>query len=505
VLEKVDDRTVVVGVDLGTQSIKVVLYDFDSCQELASARSQLDLFVGEDGAREQSSSWWVDGLHSCFAALPAEYKKRAVALAVSGQQHGLVPVAKDGVVVAPVKLWNDTSTLTECIEIEARLGGREATIALVGNPILPGYTASKVLWLKKNRPNAYRQMRHILLPHDYLNYYLTGQFSAEAGDASGTGFFDVRRRQWSKEVLLAIDDERDLNLALPRIYAPHESIGRLLPQIAAQLGLPPDVVVAVGGGDNMMAAIGTGVVVTGALTVSLGTSGTIFAYSDTPTVCTKGDFAAFCASSGGYLPLACSLNCTSATELMRTTLGMSLNQFNESLQSTEAGSGGIISLPFFGGERTPECPRGSGTFFGLTSLNTNPGNLIRAVVEATAYSLRCGLESMQVQGLVSRVATVTGGGAHSAEWLQIIADVLDVEVKLAKHDEAAAFGAALQALWCYRRSRGHAAAIADVISSHLEFGGQLNLKPNKQRVSTYSEAFRRYQDLVIMMQARWAN
>jgi xylulokinase len=112
---------------------------------------------------------------------------------------------------------------------------------------------------------------------------------------------------------------------------------------------------------------------------------------------------------------------------------------------------------------------------------------------------------MQVQGLVSRVATVTGGGAHSAEWLQIIADVLDVEVKLAKHDEAAAFGAALQALWCYRRSRGHAAAIADVISSHLEFGGQLNLKPNKQRVSTYSEAFRRYQDLVIMMQARWAN
>lgn len=503
--DKYDDRSVVVGVDLGTQGIKVVLYDFRLRHEVATARSSLALFVGEDGAREQAADWWLDGLRECFAALPSTQKQRALALAVSGQQHGLVALGEDGRVVAPVKLWNDTSTLAECDEIEAILGGREAVIRLIGNPILPGYTASKLLWLKKNRPTAYNEMRHILLPHDYLNYYFTGRITAEAGDASGTGFFDIRRRQWSKEVLRAIDDSRDLLLALPDICPSYESIGCVKSNIAAELGIPADVMVAVGGGDNMMAAIGTGAVFPGALTISLGTSGTLFAYAETPTVSDQGDFASFCSSTGGYLPLACSLNCTSATELVRATMGINLDQFDRNLQASEVGAGGIVALPFFGGERTPECPLGTGTFFGLTSLNTSACNLMRAVVEATVFSLRWGFESMQRQGLVSRVATVTGGGAHSKEWLQIIADVLDLEVKVSPHGEAAAFGAALQALWCLEHSRGRATSIADIVSSHLEFNGERIFTPQRQRVATYTEIFRRYQDLVIMMQARWAH
>ncbi len=500
-----NDRSVVIGVDLGTQSVKVVLYDFKAKAELAHSRRNFDLIIGDDGAREQQASWWLEGLIACFADLPKEYKRRAVAIAVSGQQHGFVPLSADGRVLSSVKLWNDTSTLAECDEIEAKLGGRDAAIVLAGNPILPGYTASKVLWLKKNKPEAYDAMRHILLPHDFINFYLTGKVGTEAGDASGTGFFDVRRRQWSTEILSAIDCERDLSKSLPQILSPYQSIGHVAPLAAGKLGLQPDVLVAVGGGDNMMAAIGTGAVAPGALTVSLGTSGTIFAYSDQPAISENGDFAAFCSSTGGYLPLACSLNCTSATELMRSTLGLKMDDFESLLRSAEAGSAGVMALPFFSGERTPECPRGSGSFFGLNPLNTNPANLIRSVVEATAYSLRYGLDSMRSSGLTARIATVTGGGAHSPSWLQIIADVLNVEVKLAKHDEAAAFGAAMQALWCYQHAHGSASSLADTIGSHLEFGGQVLLRPNEERASLYTEAFRRYQDLVIMMQARWTN
>lgn len=223
--------------------------------------------------------------------------------------------------LAPAKLWNDTSTVAECAEIMQTVGGRERTIALAGNPILAGYTASKLPWTRRHRPDAYRRLAKILLPHDYLNFVLTAQYFCEHGDASGTGWLNVRARQWSRGLLDATDAQRDLADCLPPLVAP-DTLFDITPQAAMKLGLPASVKVAVGGGDNMMAAIGTGCVVEGRLAMSLGTSGTLFAHADRPIVDDAGAWAAFCSSTGAWLPLICTMNCTVATESVARLFGL---------------------------------------------------------------------------------------------------------------------------------------------------------------------------------------
>lgn len=303
----------VAGIDAGTQSLKVLVYDPAARKVVASTSAALELTSGADGSREQAPADWVAALNSCFAALAPAVRARIVALAVSGQQHGFVPLDAAGQVLAPAKLWCDTSTSAECTQIMDAVGGRAQTIAAAGNPILTGYTASKLPWTRTHRPEAYANLATILLPHDYLNFVLTGERFCEYGDASGTGWLDVRTRTWSPDLLRATDPDRDLTACLPPIAAP-EALYDIAPAAAKTLGLPATVKVAVGGGDNMMAAIGTGCVTPGRLAMSLGTSGTLFAYSDTPVVDPEGAWAAFCSSTGGWLPLICTMNCTVVTE-----------------------------------------------------------------------------------------------------------------------------------------------------------------------------------------------
>ena len=489
----------VIGIDLGTQSLKVLVYDLAMKSVVMTTRAPLDLISRSDGTREQEASWWLTAMRSCFAEIGADIKQRVVALSVSGQQHGFVAVGDGGLVLAPVKLWNDTSTVEECDAIHDALGGVAQAISLAGNPILPGYTASKVLWLKRHRYSDYVALRQILLPHDYINFYLTGRFAAEAGDASGTGFFYIKRRDWSREVLRAIDPDRDLLGVLPAILGPTEAVGTILPQVARELGLSSEVIVGVGGGDNMMGAIGTGTVMPGTLAVSLGTSGTLYGYAETAAISETQDFAAFCSSTGGYLPLVCSLNCTAATEVMRDLLAVPIGEFDSLLVSSQPGAGGIISLPFFNGERTPNCPHAKGAVFGLTPENTTRENLMRAVVEATVLGLRTGLSAMQQRGLVAKVARVTGGGAHSRQWLQIVADVLNVTVTLPPQEEAAAFGAALQAFWCFKSAQGEKLGVGDLIAAHFDEEKGQEVRPRHAAVECYNDVYRRYLDLVVMM------
>ena len=314
--------TLTAGIDAGTQSVKVVVYDDQARRVVASATAPLELLSAEDGSREQHPAAWVEAVSECFAALDPELRRGIKAISVSGQQHGFVPVDAEGEVLAPAKLWCDTSSSAECVEIMDAVGGPARSIALAGNPILAGYTASKLPWTRKHRPEVYRRMAKILLPHDYLNFWLTGQAFCEHGDASGTGWMDVRTRQWSPELLRAIDPDRDLGQCLPPLVDP-ESIFPIRGDRADALGLPPNVMVAVGGGDNMMAAIGTGCVVPGKLAMSLGTSGTLFAYSDAPMIDPAGGWAAFCSSTGGWLPLICTMNCTVATETIARLFGFS--------------------------------------------------------------------------------------------------------------------------------------------------------------------------------------
>ena len=304
------------GIDAGTQSIKVIVYDSVSHEIIASSAEPLELIVGEGGVREQKASWWTDAVIKCFSQIPADIRKRIDVLSVSGQQHGFVPVAADGSVLYNVKLWCDTSTAPECQEIEERLGGRKALSERIGNPILPGYTASKILWFRKNHPDLYGKMETVMLPHDYLNFYLTGKRVMERGDASGTGLMDIFHGTWDRAAAEAIDP--DLLDKLPQILPSPAIIGNVSSRTAAELGLPESCAVASGGGDNMMSAIGTGAVQDGSVTMSLGTSGTLFSSVSHAFHDNENRLASFCSSHGTWLPLLCTSSMVSGSRIFRT-------------------------------------------------------------------------------------------------------------------------------------------------------------------------------------------
>ncbi len=481
----------VAGIDAGTQSLKVVVYDPAARAVVASTSTALALSSGADGTREQRPADWVAALHACFAGVEPAVRARIAALAVSGQQHGFVPVDAAGEVLAPAKLWCDTSTTAECAQIMDAVGGPARTISLAGNPILTGYTASKLPWTKLHRPDAYARLATILLPHDYLNFVLTGQRFCEYGDASGTGWLDVRSRTWSRELLQATDPDQDLAACLPPIAEP-DALFDIDPAAAAALGVPPTAKVAVGGGDNMMAAIGTGCVVPGRLAMSLGTSGTLFAYSDTPVVDPDGAWAAFCSSTGGWLPLICTMNCTVVTEQVAAAFGFSTRDGDAHLRATAPGADGLVMLPFLNGERTPDLPHGKGVLAGLDTTNMTPAHLYRAAMEGATFSLKYGYDAFVRAGMQFDRIVLTGGGSNSAQWRQLVADVFGLPTAVPVQAEGAAFGAALQALWALGRFRGDALSIHDITDRHVALDASLSAQPDPARSQAYATAYARY-------------
>lgn len=484
----------VVGIDLGTQSLKVLFYDYSGREIVACESARLDLYQDDDGAAEQQAHWWLNALHEALGKVDADILRSAVAIGVSGQQHGFVPMGKTGEILAPVKLWCDTSTVAECDEIMASYGGVQRCIDEVGNPVLPGYTASKIRWFSKQGEALYNQLDCILLPHDYLNFYLTGERCMEAGDASGTGFLKIRERSWSGRMLAAIDPRRDLAECLPPLRLAEEIIGRVRPEVAHKTGLPAGIPVSTGGGDNMMGAFGTGNLSPGKVTMSLGTSGTVYAYSDTPVIDPKGEIAAFCSSNGGWLPLLCTMNCTVTTELMRGLMGADIAKFESQVGAAPRGAGGVITLPFFNGERTPNLPRAKACIVGMDGKNTRPEHLLRSAMEGATFALRYGFDRLGELGIDASEILLTGGGAGSATWRQVVADVCDKPVTILQQDEGASFGAALQALSLLEGcAPGEIQKLAD---DHLARNQKLSCEPNRAAVNFYNETYSNYQESV---------
>ncbi len=476
------------GIDVGTQSVKALLYDPEAAAVTAVETAPLELVSKPDGTREQEARWWVEALENAVPRLPREGRAAVRAIGVSGQQHGFVPLDEAGEVLAPVKLWCDTATTAECGEITAAFGGEARCIEQVGNAIPPGYTASKIRWLKKNRPEAYGKLATVLLPHDYINFVLTGERAMECGDASGTGLLDIRERRWHPGMLAALDADRDLSAMLPPLVTSDQPVGRLRESVAAGLGLPPSVPVSSGGGDNMMAAIGTGSVAPGRMTVSLGTSGTLFAAADQPVIDPDGAIAAFCSSTGAWLPLLCTMNCTVATELTRSLFDLELAQLEAAVASAPPGSSGVVTLPFFNGERTPNLPGAKGCVLGLDEGNYTRENLLRSAMESAVFGLRAGLDAFRRVGCEVDSLRLTGGGAGSGAWRQMVADVFDLPVTVQACDEGAALGAALQALWV--EQGGDLRALVD---SHLAIDESRSCAPVPATVNEYREYFDNYQ------------
>ncbi len=486
------------GIDSGTQGTKAVVFSSGQGKIIAETSVGHHIIENNAGRREQEPKWWID---ACTKVLHDVLQGKGVAgeqvraIGVSGQQHGFVPLDGRGEVIRPAKLWCDTESAPQCDEITLKVGGRDKVIELIGNSVAAGFTASKILWMKQHEPENYDRLETILLPHDYINYWLTGEKKTEFGDASGTAYFDVRTRSWSETILEAIDDSGKLSACLPELIPSHTPVGAITPRIAERFGLSPDVLVSSGGGDNMMGAIGTGNVGPGVITVSLGTSGTIYAFADHPVVDPNGELAAFCSSSGGWLPLACTMNVTVATELTRAVLGLSLKELNEKASSAPVGSEGIILLPYFNGERTPPLPNAKASFFGLTNTNYTPENLCRASMEGATLGLRYGLEVLIAQGIEPAEIRLVGGGAKSRPWRQMVADIFDLPVIRPESDEAGAMGAALQAMWCYLGKKEGGASLKELTDDFISLDADSRTLPETHNVIQYAGIYQRYTQL----------
>jgi len=475
-----------IGIDSGTQSVKAIVLDLATRQVIAEARAPHALIGGLPvGHMEQHPRDWTTALDTVLREVAAKVDgSRVRGLGVSGQQHGFVPLDGQGEVIRPAKLWCDTSTIAECAIITRKLGGPKAAIRKTGNLVLPGFTAPKILWLKRHEPENYRRLRHVLLPHDYLNFWLTGNYFMEWGDASGTALLDVRRRVWSKDAIKAIDPK--LAGWLPPLSGSHEAAGTLKPELAKRYGFTAEVVVSAGGGDNMMGAIGTGNVTPGVVTASFGTSGTIYAHAGRPVVDPAGEIAAFCSSTGGWLPLLCTMNVTTVTEQVRALLGQDFAALDETVQATPAGAGGLVLLPYLAGERTPNVPEGSGVLLGLNQRTFNPGQLARAAMEGVTLGMNYGLRRLAQLGLKAKEIRVTGGGAKSPVWRQLMADIFGVPVVAMVEDEGAALGGALQAAWCVAIREGNPKArLTDFTTGTVALNEATRCVPNPANVARY--------------------
>jgi D-xylulose kinase len=440
------------------------------------------------GAKEQHPHTWRDATAQALrAALKAARATAAEvkAIGVSGQQHGFVPLDRAGEVIRPAKLWCDTATAAECDEIMASLGGVKGTIRKQGLAVLPGFTASKILWLKKHEPKQFARLATVLLPHDYLNFWLTGHRVMEYGDASGTALLDVRKRRWCKETLAAIDDT--LAEKLPPLLPSDQPAGTLQPSTAKALGLSVDVLVSAGGGDNMMGAIGTGNTRPGLVTASFGTSGTIYACADKPVVDPQGEIAAFCDSTNRWLPLLCTMNVTVATEMMRLDFGYSHEEFAKKAARVPPGARGLLLLPYLEGERTPNVPDGTGVMIGMTPETFTASHYCRASMEGVTLGMNYGLRRLAELGVKATQIRATGGGAKSKLWRQIMADIFHAEVVTLRVSEGAAYGAALQALWCWRRQRGQAVSIESITDEFVRLNSAETAQPNPKHVDMYRE------------------
>lgn len=430
---------IAIGLDVGTQGTKGLALDVESQHVIARAGSAYGLIPGLPvGAAEQHPDTWWSAIVDVVHALVREIGPRAReigALGVSGQQHGFVPLDEHGALIRPAKLWCDTSTSAEAVELSQRFGHAVPT----------GFTASKILWLARHEPANFARLRTVLLPHDWVNLRLTGRACMECGDASGTGFFDVRRRQFDSAQIAAIDPR--LVDCIPPLVAPDAPIGTVRDDIADELGLPRGVLVSPGGGDNMMSAIGAGATRPGVFVISLGTSATAFAYSATPIIDDNGLVAPFCDSTGGWLPLICTMNATGVLEEVRAHAAPPNDHasLTERASRVEPGCGGVVFVPYLAGERVPDLPNATGSIHGLRAGSLDSAVLYRAAIEGVTLNLAWGIERMKALGIQLETVRLVGGGARNSLWRQVIADVLDAPVTALAEAETAALGAAMQA------------------------------------------------------------
>lgn len=448
--------TYLMGIDVGTTGIKALLID-EKGAIVSRSFEEYPLYTPFPGWSEQMpEDWWratreaLKDLTSSSDIKPSE----VTALGLTGQMHGSVFLGKDHDVLRPAILWNDQRTGTEC-EIITKTVGKERLIEITGNPALAGFTAPKILWVKRNQPEIYERTRKVLLPKDYVRLKLTGDFATDVADASGTLLLEVKRREWSDRLLDALDIDRDF---LPEVFESPEVTGELTSEAATSTGLKKGTPVVAGAGDQAAGAVGTGIVREGLVSTNIGTSGVVFTPFDVFRADPQGRLHAFChAVPGKWHLMGVMLSAGGSFRWFRDNLGdleASLARLTDvdpyDLLTSEAarappGSEGLIFLPYLIGERTPyPDPNARGVFFGLT-LRHSKNHMVRSVMEGVTYGLRDSLEIMRELGLRAEQVRVAGGGGRSVLWRQILADTFGADIVTTNVEEGTSFGAALLA------------------------------------------------------------
>ena len=463
--------TQLVGLDVGTTGVKALALSPEG-DVLARVEESYELSTPHPGWAEQDPEDWWRAAERALAALGGE----PAAIGLSGQMHGLVVLDDRDRVLRPAILWNDQRTEAECVEIEERVG-LARLIQLTGNRALTGFTAPKLLWLRRHEPTTYAQVAHVLLPKDYVRLRLTGEHAIDVADASGTLLFDVARRRWSQEMLEALQ----LDPAwLPRALESPEVSGETV------AGIP----VAAGAGDQAAAALGVGVDRPGPVSVVLGTSGVVFAALPAFAADPQARVHAFChAVPGGWHAMGVMLSAGGSLRWLRDVLGPrgGYDELTAAAEEWPAGTEGLTFLPYLSGERTPHAdPHARAAYAGLT-LRHHRGALVRAVLEGVAYGLRDSLELLRELGVDPRDGRVSGGGARSDLWLRILASVLRLPIRRTAADEGSAFGAALLGGVAAGVFRDVHEAVATCVRL-LE-----PVDPDPQWVDAYEHGYRRFQ------------
>ncbi len=487
------------GIDVGTSGSKAILIDADGAVK-ASVTTEYPLHTPQPLWAEQNpSDWWAATVASIKQVLENSGVVAAdvAGVGLTGQMHGLVLLDGQGEVLRPCIMWNDQRTAAQCAAITEKVG-LDNVLRLTGNPILPGFTAPKIVWVREHEPDVYAKVAKVLLPKDYARYRLTGGFFGEVSDASGTSMFDVGQRRWSDDMLQALEVPREW---LPEVTESPEVSACVSAEAAAETGLLEGTPVVGGGGDQAAQAVGTGIVAEGVVSATLGTSGVVFAASDSYRVEPQGRLHAFChAVPGMWHLMGVMLSAAGSFRWYRDTLGQeevaqaretgrdAYDILTEAAAEVAPGCEGLLFLPYLTGERTPyPDPNARGVFFGLT-LRHGKQHLTRAVLEGVSYGLLDSLELMRALGLSIEQVRASGGGARSSLWRQILADVFDAEIVTVNVTEGAAYGAALLA----GVGAGVYASVPEACEAAIRLTGRTEPGP---AVSVYADYYPRYRAL----------
>ncbi len=486
-----------IGIDIGTSGTKSVL--FEGNKVIATHTSEYPVYQPQNGWAEQNpEDWWYAACETLKEITKDIDSTQIAGIGLSGQMHGLVMLDENNDVIRPSIIWCDQRTAAECEEIEKAVG-HDKLIEITANPALTGFTASKIMWIKKHEPENYAKCKHILLPKDYVRFKLTGEYATDVSDASGMQLMDIKNRCWSDEILNILDIDKSL---LAKMHESCEVSGYVTEKAAEYIGIAVGIPVAAGAGDNAAAAIGTGIVTNGKAFVTIGTSGVVFAHTDEPKIDTKGRVHTFCCAVPGKWHV---MGVTQAA-------GLSLKWFRENFckelsymemdklaEKKPIGADRLLYLPYLMGERTPHLDADArGVFFGL-SASHDVGNMIRAVMEGVAYSLRDCFDVLCEMGIGPNEITACGGGGTSRLWREMLADLFDCTVKTITSSESPALGAAILAGVC----SGEFESVESGCNTMITVKD--TLYPNRENASLYKNYHNTYKNIYLSLKNIYKN